>query len=302
MAYPRIQMTGIDYGPRSGTLGWNIHMAEGGDGTAAWLSRRAGEDLWQWADRVNGVSASFVIYKNGTQVQMVPWDHAAGNLNPEDRSTDKGFYGPQVLRDVLGDKWRNPNEWTLSVEFTGFRADGLTDAQIASFIELNKEARERFPTMRGAFGHADQTDTKGCPGTHPSMLRLWDTIGHGLFNDNQEDNDMVRFERVSNVGGTITINRDTAGIPINSGNRPAISAGITRPTLGTAKLLDLENRLCYLMWVGNDLCFVAAADVTFAPNDGPNTVTGYTQAEMDAAVAATRDLTKDKAITAIENI
>ena len=47
-------VAGIDYGPRDGTLGLSFHMSEGGDGLPLYLARHSGEDLHQWAGRVNG--------------------------------------------------------------------------------------------------------------------------------------------------------------------------------------------------------------------------------------------------------
>jgi hypothetical protein len=47
--------------------------------------------------------------------------------------------------------------------------------------------RRRYPTIVGAYGHADQTDTKGCPGTSANMKAIFDGIGgHGRFADDQE--------------------------------------------------------------------------------------------------------------------
>jgi hypothetical protein len=172
---------GIDYGPRKGTLGFQIHMSEGGDELPYYLGRKAGETIQQWHDRVRGVSTHVAILSTGERVQMLGWDRISGNLNPYDRSTDKEFYGRRFLLAVLGDKWYDPNSYTLAVEIAGKRANGPTRAQVESLIEWVGQMRDLFPSLRGAFGHADQTDTKGCPGTAPLMLEAWQRIGHGLF-------------------------------------------------------------------------------------------------------------------------
>jgi hypothetical protein len=172
---------GIDYGPRAGTLGFAVHMAEGGDGTLPYLARRAGETRPQWIKRVRGVSANFVILSDGEIVQMVGWTRASGSMNPNDRGPLAGFYNGSVLRSVLGAHYTDPNAWSLSVEITGYRAKGPNAAQLASLIELVAESRRRFPQMVGAYGHADQTDTKGCPGKALNMMRAWGTFGHGPF-------------------------------------------------------------------------------------------------------------------------
>lgn len=172
---------GIDYGARKGTLGFVVHMAEGGDGTVAYLARRSGESDSAWRTRVRGVSANFVILSTGETVQMVRWDRASGSLNPADRGPTSGFYRTSIIQAVLGPRYVDPNAWSLSVEITGYRKVGPNRDQVEALVALVAEARRRYPTLRGAYGHADQTDTKGDPGVAPSMLEAWQRIGHGLF-------------------------------------------------------------------------------------------------------------------------
>ena len=156
-------------------------MAEGGDGTLPYLARRGTESDAAWRTRVRGVSANFVILSSGETVQMVRWANASGSMNPSDRGKTTGFYRTQVIQDVLGPKYTDPNAYSLSVEITGYRNVGPNRAQVEALLGLVTEARERYPSLRGAYGHADQTDTKGCPGTAPLMLEAWQRIGHGLF-------------------------------------------------------------------------------------------------------------------------
>lgn len=172
---------GIDYGPRKGTEGFAVHMAEGGDGTLYYLSRHEGETLAQWRERVRGVSCNFLILSTGEVVQMVGWLRASGSMNPNDRGPDSGFYNAGVIRAVLGAHYVDPNAYSLSVEITGFRSVGPNARQIDSLLGIVSASRQKFPTLRGTYGHHDQTKTKGCPGLAPEMRRYWSTVGHGLF-------------------------------------------------------------------------------------------------------------------------
>lgn len=184
MTYRYVQ--GIDYGPRSGTRGLSFHMSEGGDGLVGFLSRHPGEDLHQWAARVNGVSCHAALLSTGELVQMLDWTHCSGNLNPDDRAGEYGYYGHQNLVDVLGDGWTNPNEWTLSMEIAGFRAQGPTAAQVNAAIRWGNEMIARFPQLRGATGHHDQSP-KPCPGTTANMKAIFEGVGgHGLWTPKEE--------------------------------------------------------------------------------------------------------------------
>ena len=262
---------GLDYGPRKGTLGWNIHMAEGGDGTVGWLAQRRGETRSAWAKRVNGVSASFVILTDGQPVQMVGWDRAAGNLNPRDRSTDKKFYGRRFLLAVLGDRWTNPNAYTLSMEVCGFRAEGPSRAQVETMLALIEESKRRFPTIVGAFGHADQTDTKGCPGTAPLMLEFWERAGHGLFITSESDMPLIDFSLASDEkAGTIKVGPNGASVvTIDGGVRPILSPNMERPVIGPAYLGIRPGIPHWLVFIGTkELGFVLDSDVTFREAGG----------------------------------
>ena len=198
MTYRFVQ--GIDYGPRKGTLGFAVHMAEGGDGTVGYLAQRGTESRAEWVTRVRGVSANFVILSTGEIVQMVGWSRASGSMNPRDRSTDKAFYGARFIKAVLGEHYVDPNAYSLSVEITGYRRNGPNAKQVDALVALVEESRRRFPTLRGAYGHADQTDTKGCPGTAATLRDAWARIGHGLFLPDSSTEDEVLYS----VPGVIT--------------------------------------------------------------------------------------------------
>jgi hypothetical protein len=182
---------GIDYGPRKGTLGLSFHMAEGGDGTLGFLARHPGESLAEWVDRTNGVSCHALLLTTGEIVQMLDWDHSSGNLNPSDRTGDNGYYAHRHLEDVLGSHWPDPNAYTISMEICGWRGGGApvpkgvipgpNDAQKDAAVEWGRLMRRRFPTLRGAVGHHDQSP-KACPGLTPNMKLIFTGVGgHGLW-------------------------------------------------------------------------------------------------------------------------
>ena len=206
---------GIDYGPRKGTLGLAFHMAEGGDGTVTWLAQRAGESRTEWIARVRGVSANAVIKTDGTVVQMVHWGNASGSMNPKDRAGTTGFYNINVLKSVLGQHFGDPNAYSISAEICGFRKDGPTDAQVNSAIAWGRDMASRFPTLRGAYGHADQTDTKGCPGLTTNMRRIFDALGgHGLWRIDMPGLTIADLEaapgtvKVKNIQGVLAVQVD----------------------------------------------------------------------------------------------
>jgi hypothetical protein len=158
------------YGTRKGTLGLCLHMSEGGDELVDYLA----------GDPARGVSSNFALLTTGVTWRMTGYDIASGSLNPDDRSSDKGYYGHSTLVDVLGDHWTDPNTWCISIEIAGHAAVGPNDKQIAALGDWAADMRARFPTLRGAFGHADQTDTKGCPGTTAAMKTAFVAVGgHG---------------------------------------------------------------------------------------------------------------------------
>lgn len=219
-----------------------MHLAEGGDGTLAYLARRSGESDSAWRTRVRGVSANFVILSTGEVVQMVPWANASGSMNPADRSTDKAFYGKRHIVAALGTHYVDPNAWSLSVEITGYRSKGPNQAQVETLVRLVEVARIRYPGMVGAYGHADQTDTKGCPGTAPLMLEAWQRIGHGAF-DTGDD-----IVKVYSVPGSFS-GSWAAGTPVYPGptgtssgatsvDRRFLLVGQDHPTAPTRYLVD----------------------------------------------------------------
>lgn len=265
-----LKFQGIDYGPRRGTLGISLHMSEGFDGLPGFLAKHPSETRPQWAKRVNGVSCHVAILSDGKVVQMLGWDRACGNLNPNHRAKEYGYYGGSHLRAVLGeDNWRNPNEWTVSAEIAGFRKNGPTEAQVRATIKWGLEMRERFPTIRGATGHHDQSP-KGCPGRTPAMKAIFAGVGgHGLFTGSPEDvvplidftlaqEEKAGIIRVKDGGATV--------VTIDGGERPKLPAGLVRPALGPATLKIRGDLPHYVMFVGTkEIGFVSENEVEFTP-------------------------------------
>ena len=201
-AYPFRQ--GIDYGQRSGTLGLSYHMSEGTDTLVDYLAQRQGETAAAWRQRVSGVSCHAALLSDGTLWQMLGWERICGNLNPDDRAGEYGYYGGSHLKAVLGDGWTDPNRWTLSMEIAGRRADGPTDAQATTAIAWGLEMRDLFSTLRGANGHHDQSP-KACPGLTPNMRAIFDGIGgHGLWTT-QEDPMGLAFRITERITGTVNV-------------------------------------------------------------------------------------------------
>ncbi len=175
MTYPYVQSYYHSLGARKGgTLGLMYHMAEGG-GTVSYLDANGNPPN-------RGVSVHAVCEYSGRVVQMLPWGDASGSLNPADRSGDDAYYGHSHLVDVLGTWWKDPNSAVLSMEIEGFAKDGPNAAQVAGASAWGLDMRARFPSLRGALGHTDQTDTKGCPGLSTAMKQIFTNVGgHGLF-------------------------------------------------------------------------------------------------------------------------
>jgi N-acetyl-anhydromuramyl-L-alanine amidase AmpD len=172
VAYTYVQAR-YDFGVRKGpTLGLMFHGAEADAGVVGYLSRQP----------ARGVSANFVCERSGRMVQMLPLSHASGSMNPNDRSTNKAYYGHDHLVDVLESWWRDPNSAVISVEIEMFARNGPNPDQVASLIEWSADMATRYPSIQGALGHADQTDTKGCPGSTAAMKSVFAAIGgHGLW-------------------------------------------------------------------------------------------------------------------------
>ena len=215
--------SGLDYGPRAQTLGISYHMTEGngGIGDVLFLTRKGNETRSQWAERVNGVSAHVVLTEDGTLHQMLGFDRACGNLNPDDRSDEYGYYGHSKLVAVLGDWWTDPNAATVSMEIAGTRADGPNDAQVKSAITWGLDMRAKFPTIRGATGHHDQSP-KGCPGTTPNLKAIFDGIGgHGRFTED----DVVQAPITDEIAAIIDIAKGAQLFDLDGKAIPGVMTG-----------------------------------------------------------------------------
>ncbi len=189
MTYPYVQAK-HDYGVRQGpVLGLMYHMAEGG-GTVHYLSTSGGV--------LRGVSVHAVCDVRGVVTQMLPWSHNSGSLNPADRSTDKLYYGHKHLVNVLGPKWTDPNTAVLSMEIEGFAAIGPSPAQVDAAVAWGEDMKAQFSTLRGALGHADQTNTKRCPGTSINMRLVFEGVGgHGLWHPQSSPEEPVPLPTIN---------------------------------------------------------------------------------------------------------
>jgi hypothetical protein len=307
MSYPFRQ--GIDYGVRQGTLGLCFHMSEGGDGLVSYLARHDGETVTQWRERIRGVSANACILSDGTVWQMVDWSHAAGSMNPADRNPDTtGYYNGTVIKDVLGSHYVDPNTWSIAVEIAGFRATGPTAKQVDAAIAWAIDMKSRFPTLRGAFGHHDQTDTKGCPGGTANMKAIFAGVGgHGLWPTLHDTaiGDEMAYRFLEPAVGTVTVTG--AGhslIRLSDGARFAVAAGEVRDSFAKVSLLAPldtgagDRSTCYLIGAipgspNVEAAILLATDVTFsagAPTDCAAAVTAEHDRVKAAAIASAEAL------------
>ena len=291
MSYPYVQAK-YDYGPRKGpTLGLVLHMTEG-NGTMA-------DVLYLAHDPARGVSANFVALADGTIYQMLDIEHASGSLKPGDISTaNKPYYAGHFLTSVLPDPlWRDPNSHVISIEIGGKAADGPTEAQIAAVTVWAADMRSRFPSIVGAFGHADQTDEKPCPGDTLAMQSIFDAIGgHGLFAENPNaGGSMYDFDLRSGPPVSLVLNGDGHYyldlssqqmhgplLPSAFGTKsPAYPITLKPPLAGGAPGADRAT--AYL--IGTNAAAILASDVTTTPLSSEDFATGYAAAKADAIAA-----------------
>ena len=278
MTYP-YRAARYQYGPRKGTLGLCLHMSEGGDGLVSYLAN----------DPARGVSANFALLSTGEMWRMTPFEVASGSLNPADRSTDKAYYGHKYLVDVLGDHWTDPNAWCISLEIAGHAATGPNQRQVDSIVKWAADMRSMFPTLRGAFGHADQTDTKGCPGSTVAMKGAFDTIGgHGLWQGDDVTpapiTDQTPKMVSANTGHTW---RDLDGTTVLATNRPALAPRLS--PYGLAGGL----RAIYSTLAGHPIVIIDPATVADLP---------ATPADCTDAVAAQREKDRTATVAAVEGV
>lgn len=290
---------GIDYGPRAGTLGISFHISEGGDGLVGFLARHAGESEQRWHDRTNGVSVHVAILSDGTTTQMLGWDRCSGNLNPAHRAAEYGYYGGSHLRAVLGSHWPDPNMWTVTAEIAGYRADGPTDKQVKAALEWGEQMKDRYPTIRGATGHHDQS-TKPCPGTSANMKAIFAGLGgHGLWAQGEQPMRSFIFGTGAQ-SGTLVVKGEghyylrlldnTRHGPLDPGKFGIHSAFGPVKLVGGGINGPADPRVDGYI-VGTEAAFLLASDVEFAPAAG-----------IADAVAAEHERTRKAAIAAVEAI
>lgn len=288
MSYPFVKAGAPDYGVRKGpTLALMFHMAEGG-GTVGYLSRNP----------PRGVSVHAVCDTRGIVTQMLGWERASGSLNPADRSSDKLYFGHKHLVDVLGRWWTDPNSVVLSMEIEGFAAQGPKPGQVLAAIAWGLDMRAMFPSLRGALGHADQTNTKHCPGSTAAMQQVFDGVGgHGLWHpQSAPQEDPLTLP---------TINQETRNLVdlhvgeelLDLNGKPLVPVSV-RQTQESPMSLKLNGRTYYLVSVVtggvNTLALLHATPLANArPVPGP-VVSG----DCGDKVTAERDRMRQAAIDA----
>lgn len=283
MNYPYTQ-SWWDYGVRNGpTLGLCYHMAEG-SGTVGYLDNKGNPPP-------RGVSVHAVCQLDGTVVQMLPWSHASGSLNPDDRTTEYGYYGHDTLIAVLGSYWLDPNVAVLSMEIEGFRAQGPNPKQVAAAIAWGLDMKSHYPELRGAIGHHDQSP-KECPGTTAAMKAIFAGVGgHGLW---QQETVMLEVEFPDGplVTGTITIPKGKTAYRIGSGAPVTIGGATNRNAVRVVKVGGSSGY--QFDWdVPSAAHFVYTPDATFTP-----AVTDCT-AQITAAVAKEHEENRAAALKAV---
>ena len=307
MSYPFVAAYWDAYGPRKGpTLGIGLHMAEGG-GTVGYLDKIG-------TIPPRGVSVHAVCDRAGVVTQMLKWGDASGSLNTANRSTEKGYYGHSVLVAVLGDWWTDPNSAIVSMEIEGMAATGPNALQVPAVIAWGLDMRRMFTTIRGAFGHADQTDTKGCPGTTAAMKAIFAGIGgHGLFTTPTETSTVAPTGSTGDSMATTTITLfpkgpqtvavgpgTLQGYKLDSGTGVMTNGAKQAFAAASGCLADayvaISGRGTFVrvtngVFAGQLLSGSAAPVVKF-PNGDPLALpvagTGITQADLAAAIAADR--------------
>lgn len=264
--YPYVASYWDNYGPRERTLGLMLHMAEG-SGTVGYLDKNG-------KIPPRGVSVHFVCELSGRMVRMLNLYDVSGSLNPNDRSTDKAYYGHSHLVDVLGDYWFNPNQAVISIEIEGFARTGPNAAQQKALVQWAADMVGQFPSIRGALGHADQTDTKGCPGTTPEMKAVFASIGgHGLWTPQEEPPPVLDFTYQLNQPdsgpGTVTVTIDGADAILADGSLYPLAKGIQKHSYGLVRFKDgnWKGQDAYL--IGDDCGFLLkrAASYTSEPTE-----------------------------------
>lgn len=284
MSYPFVKAGAPSYGPRKGTaLGLMYHMAEGG-GTVGYLSRNP----------PRGVSVHAVCEYSGKVTQMLGWEQASGSLNPADRSRDKAYFGHKHLVDVLGRWWTDPNSAVLSMEIEGFAVKGPNPAQVEGAIAWGLDMKAHFSSLRGALGHADQTDTKRCPGASMPMRLVFEGVGgHGLWHPQsgpiqQPGGDMLKVS--DETAALIDLVKDAEVLDLAGKHLTAVTPGAVAQDVVSPFEAELganaHYRAAYVTSGGVrqlGLIHVPDANVRPIPVPKPGDCSGPIQAELERA-------------------
>jgi hypothetical protein len=302
VSYPFVQAhfdLGLARGPR---LGFVIHMAEGG-GTVGYL---AGPNA------ARGVSVHFVIEYSGRTVQMLRLDHMHSSLNPTlVRTSDDadGFFGRTAAEAVMGiyadtQHSLGPNHASIAVEIEGFAKDGPNPAQQDALAELVSFLHATYPDIQ-LLGHRDFQDYKPCPGRHID----WDRLGgHATSLEKEPDMEWTAYI-AKGEDWRPSVRADANDAPVRLVPDRAAPIAVRLPATATIRTIaeftrDGESWRITRLADGRTGFLIRGDLVPVTPGGDPAVdkplldyvqrvaapadTTPYSQADLDAAVAADR--------------
>ena len=202
------------------------------------------------------------------------------------------FDGASHAKAAFGTYWpeTSPNCLVISVEVAGTAAEGPTDAQVRSMVDLWDELKARYPAVV-PLGHRDFQDVKACPGRTPAMKAAFASMGgHGT----RYSDDSWEMSSRDYISGRVCTVRDDArlhefpgGPGIGTINPPLVRDHLGRDRSGDWALISSElDGKSRTAWVKAK----AVSDIRPAPVPSP---------DCADAIAAEHERFKAAAIAAI---
>jgi len=263
------------------------HFAQGG-GTDSWLLHPTGDN-----------SSHIVLKYSGAIRQMVDFADAAHSLHisrPDGPpgTGDYGIFSLDAAQAALGDGWRDPNTQIITIEVEGFASSGANADQLETIPRLARWLEEQFPRAVH-LGHRDFQNYKPCPG--PTLFRGLLPHGGRLTTGQENELIFIETERLP-YGGRYVIpaNKEVIGIKIDRATG-AITKKVWAPR-ATASSASYDATITTNATRGNPYIratdgyfagwLISAGQVDEVPNPAPQPTdtTPFTQADLDAAVAA----------------